>query len=145
MWQSDTGGVITEYRIGTYIFNDRSLVDRGTCSFDECSGHVLATVVSRPTDNRAVIDAGSKALTSDLLGLDGHGHVIGHSDVRIAGLSEEHGVMDVPADCSLKVGDRIRIVPNHVCVVTNMYEYAWLLGADGTLSKLAIDARGKVT
>jgi len=145
MWQVETGGIITEYRIGTYVYNDRSLVARKTCAWGDCAGHVLATVVSRPTPTRAIIDAGSKALTSDLLGLEGHGHVIDHPDLRITGLSEEHGVMDVPEDCSLKVGDRVRIVPNHVCVVANMFDHAWLGSADGGFTRLTIDARGRVT
>jgi len=145
MWQAETGGIITEYRIGTYVYNDRSLVARKTCTWGDCAGHVLATVVSRPTPTRAIIDAGSKALTSDLLGLEGHGHVIDHPDCTITGLSEEHGVMDVPEDCSLQVGDRIRIVPNHVCVVANMFDHAWLDSADGDFARLAIDARGRVT
>lgn len=144
MWQADTGGVITEYRIGTYVYNDRSLVSRGTCTWDNCAGHVLATVVSRPTRTRAVIDAGSKALTSDLLGQDGHGHVMGHPDVRITALSEEHGVMTVPKDSTLSVGDRIRIVPNHVCVVANMFDHAWLETASGDCVPLKTDARGCV-
>ena len=145
MWQAETGGVITEYRIGTYIYNDRSLVTRGTCTWDECAGHVLATVVSRPTPTRAVIDAGSKALTSDLLGLDGHGYVVGHQEVKILALSEEHGVMEVGEDCDLKVGDRIRIVPNHVCVVANMFDDAWLQTQAGDCVQLKTDARGCVT
>lgn len=145
MWQSETGGVITEYRIGTYVYNDRSLVARGTCSWVDCAGHVLATVVSRPTATRAVIDAGSKALTSDLLGLDGHGYVVGHPDVKIVGLSEEHGVMEVGEDCNLKVGDRVRIVPNHVCVVANMFDKAWLQTEAGDCVKMSTDARGCVT
>ena len=145
MWQAETGGIVTEYRIGTYIYNDRSLVDRGTCTWDDCAGHVLATVVSTPAPGRAVIDAGSKALTSDLLGLEGHGHVIGHPEARIVGLSEEHGVMDVGEDSDLRVGDRIRIVPNHVCVVANMFDAAWLESDAGTLTPLKTDARGRVT
>ena len=144
MWQAESGGVITEYRIGTYVYNDRSLVQRGTCAWEDCAGLVLATVVSKPTQTRAVIDAGSKALTSDLLGLEGHGHVLGHPDVVITGLSEEHGVMLIPEDCDLEVGDRIRIVPNHVCVVANMFDYAWLGSCEGGFVKLKTDARGCV-
>lgn len=145
MWQAETGGVITEYRIGTYIYNDRSLVTRGTCTWDDCAGHVLATVVSRPTLTRAVIDAGSKALTSDLLGQDGHGQVIGHADARITGLSEEHGVLSLSEDNNIAIGDRIRIVPNHVCVVANMFDQAWLETSTGDCIKLKTDARGRVT
>ncbi len=145
MWQAETHGIITEYRIGTYIYNDRSLVMRRTCTWDECAGHVLATIVSRPTQNRAVIDAGSKALTSDLLGLERHGHVVGHPDAQIIGLSEEHGVMNVSENRNLDVGDRIRIIPNHVCVVANMFDDAWLETPTGDYTKLKIDARGCVT
>ena len=145
MWQAETGGVITEYRIGTYIYNDRSLVERGTCTLDDCAAHVLATVVSRPTATRAVIDAGSKALTSDLLGLDGHGHVVGHPDARITGLSEEHGIVQLNPDDSLAVGDRIQILPNHICVVSNMFNHAWLRSDSGQFTNMPIDARGLVT
>lgn len=145
MWQAETGGIITEYRIGTYVYNDRSLVARGTCTWDECAGHVLATVVSRPTSSRAVIDAGSKALTSDLLGLEGHGYVLDYPEAKIAGLSEEHGVMEVGEGCDLKVGDRIRIVPNHVCVVANMFDNAWIETDTGDCMKMSTDARGCVT
>ena len=145
MWQAETGGIITEYRIGTYIYNDRSLVARGTCDFANCSGTVLATVVSMPAKRRAVIDAGSKALTSDLLGLDGHGYVIDHPEVKIIGLSEEHGVMSISDESGLKVGDRIQIVPNHVCVVANMFDRAWLETEQGEIIPLQIDARGRVT
>ena len=145
MWQAKTGGIITEYRIGTYIYNDRSLVARGTCTLDDCAGHVLATVVSKPTATRAVIDAGSKALTSDLLGLEGHGHVIGHPNAQITGLSEEHGVIALQEDSHLTVGDRIRIVPNHVCVVANMFDEVWLETSAGDYLKMKTDARGRVT
>jgi D-serine deaminase-like pyridoxal phosphate-dependent protein len=145
MWHAETHGIITEYRIGTYVYNDRSLVMRNTCTWDECAGHVLATIVSRPTPDRAVIDAGSKALTSDLLGLEGHGHVVGHPEAQIVGLSEEHGVMTVSENSDLNVGDRIRIIPNHVCVVANLYDEAWLETPMGDYARLKIDARGCVT
>lgn len=144
MWQADTDGIITEYRIGTYVYNDRSLVARGTCELNDCSGTVLATVVSTPTNGRAVIDAGSKALTSDLLGLDGHGYVIDHPDVSIVGLSEEHGVLSVGDGSNLSVGDRLRIIPNHVCVVANMFDQAWLEQENGKVIPLNTDARGRV-
>ena len=84
-------------------------------------------------------------MTSDLLGLEGHGHVIGHPDARIVGLSEEHGVMEVPEDSGLNIGDRIRIVPNHVCVVANMFDAAWLETTTGDVVEFPTDARGRVT
>ena len=144
MWTSTTDDIITEYRIGTYIYNDRSLVERGTCTWDDCAGHVVATVVSTPTPNRAIIDAGSKVLTSDLLGFPDYGHVIGHPEISIASFSEEHGILVVDPQNPLKIGERIRIVPNHVCMVSNMFDEIWIERNDGGLEPLRIDARGKV-
>ncbi len=145
MWQAETGGVVTEYRAGTYIYNDRSLVTRGTCTWEDCAAFVLATVVSVPTVDRAIIDGGSKVLTSDLLGLDGYGYILGHPTASITGLSEEHGLVRLDPAAPTKVGDRVKIIPNHICVVSNMFDFAWLVDADGVASKLSIDARGTVT
>lgn len=145
MWQAGTLDIFTEYRIGTYIYNDRSLLACGTCNESDCAAYVLATVVSMPTPERAVIDAGSKVLTSDLLGLEGHGHVIAYPDATIVALSEEHGVLQINPDCGLIVGDRIRIIPNHVCVVSNMFDSVWLDVGKGGLMPMPIDARGRVT
>ncbi len=142
---AETGGIITEYRPGTYIYNDRSLVERGACTWDDCAGHVLATVVSVPTPDRAVIDAGSKALTSDLLGMEGYGHVLGYPEARITGLSEEHGVLVIDPAHPMVVGQRLRIVPNHVCVVSNLFDKIWIETEKGDLIQVPVDARGRVT
>ncbi|WP_170417205.1 D-TA family PLP-dependent enzyme [Ruegeria atlantica] len=143
MWQAQDVPVATEYRIGTYIYNDRSLQARGICTWEDCALSVLATVISVPTENRAVIDAGSKVLTSDLLGLEGHGYVIGRPDILVEGLSEEHGVLKADK-INLKVGERIRIIPNHACVVTNMVDQIEAIRGDYTLGSIPVAARGKV-
>jgi len=143
MWLAQEVSVATEYRIGTYVFNDRSLQARGTCSWGDCALCVLVTVISVPSEGRAVIDAGSKVLTSDLLGLDGHGHVLGRPDIHIAGLSEEHGVLTADA-INLQVGDRLRIIPNHVCVVTNMLDEVQLIRGGQHLGPCPVAARGQV-
>lgn len=143
MWQAQDVPVATEYRIGTYVYNDRSLQDRGVCTWEDCALSVLVTVISVPADNRAVVDAGTKVLTSDLLGLDGHGHVLGRPDIKVAGLSEEHGVL-VADTINLKVGDRLRIVPNHVCVVSNMLDEVQLIRGDEIVGPCLVAARGKV-
>ncbi|MCP1200251.1 D-TA family PLP-dependent enzyme [Notoacmeibacter sp. MSK16QG-6] len=145
MWQADKSGGVTEYRAGTYIYNDRSLIKRGVCTLDDCAGRVVATVVSRPAGDRAVIDAGSKVLTSDLLGLSGYGLIVGHPTIAIEALSEEHGTLTSDGEMPLAVGDRIEIVPNHVCVVSNMFDAIWLRTADGSLRQMRVDARGCVT
>lgn len=144
MWSAASEGVFTEYRIGTYIYQDRSMLTRGICSEDDCAARVVATIVSRPTAERLVIDAGSKVLTSDLLGMQGHGHVLNYPDAQITGLSEEHGVLLVSAANPLQPGDQIEIVPNHVCVVSNMFDEVQLIRSDNRIEPLNIDARGKV-
>lgn len=136
----------TEHRAGTYIYNDRSMVRAGHCSEDDCAMHVLATVVSRPTADRAVIDAGSKALTSDLLGFSDYGHVVDYPDAVITGLSEEHGVIDL-SKCEgarPKIGDKIRIIPNHTCVVSNLFD-TMVFHRDGIVTRVEdVAARGLV-
>jgi D-serine deaminase-like pyridoxal phosphate-dependent protein len=137
--------VITEYRPGTYVYNDRSLVARGVCGWEDCALSVLATVVSVPTLNRAVIDAGSKTLTSDLLGLSGYGHVLGRDDIAIDQLSEEHGRLVSTGPLGLSVGDKVRIVPNHACVVTNMVDAVLVTGARRPSPEVwRVPARGKI-
>ncbi|MEM9577601.1 MAG: D-TA family PLP-dependent enzyme [Pseudomonadota bacterium] len=143
MWQAETVPIATEYRIGTYAYMDRSLAARGVCDWTDCALTVLATVISVPAADRAVIDAGSKVLTSDLLGLEGHGHVLGRPDIVIAGLSEEHGVLTAP-DIGLKPGDRLRIVPNHACVVANMLDHVELVRGATHLERKEVVARGQV-
>lgn len=125
--------ITTEYRPGTYVYNDRSLVERGVCGWDDCALVVLATVVSVPAENRAIIDAGSKTLTTDLLGLQGYGQVLGRPDIRIDQLSEEHGRLVTDGPIGLTVGDLVRVVPNHACVVSNMVDRVHIL-EDGQLA-----------
>lgn len=114
----------TEHRAGTYVYNDRSMVRAGHCTMEDCAMTILATVVSRPTPDRAILDAGSKALTSDLLGFSDYGHIIEYPDAVITGLSEEHGTVDL-SKCTGKrpeIGEKIRIIPNHTCVVSNLQD-----------------------
>lgn len=144
MWRAHQMPLATEYRIGTYIYNDRSLVTRGTCDWDDCALTVLATVVSTPSKTRAIIDAGSKVLTSDLLGLDGFGHVLGHPDLKIDQLSEEHGRITSNQPTGLRVGDQLRIVPNHACVVSNMLDHVTLMRGDEIIGTEPVAARGQV-
>ena len=145
LWQTRADGVVTEYRPGTYVYNDRSLLARGAASQADCGLRVVATVVSKPTPERAVIDAGTKVLTSDLLGLVGHGLVCGLPDVTIDQLSEEHGRLTSASPIPLSVGDRVEIIPNHACVVTNMVDAVHVRMPDGTIELWPVTARGRVT
>ena len=145
MKQVPAGTVITEYRPGTYIYNDRSLVARGACDLADCALTVHATVVSRPTATRAILDAGSKTLSSDLLGLTGYGLLRDYPEAVVTGLSEEHGTVDVSA-CPHppQVGEVVAIIPNHACVVTNLFNTVYLTRAGAAPRKVAVDARGLV-
>ena len=145
MWEVAPASSITEYRAGTYIYNDRSLVEYGTCTWADCALKVLATVVSAPSPGRAVIDAGSKTLSSDLLGLTGHGHVLERPDIRIVGLSEEHGVLEYPQTApALEVGEVLQVIPNHACVVSNLTDTVTLVRDGHVLREERVLARGRV-
>ena len=136
----------TEHRAGTYVYNDRSMVRAGECSVDDLAMHVLATVVSRPTPTRAVLDAGSKALTSDLLGFADHGEIVGLPGAKIVSLSEEHAVVDL-TDCTgplPEVGTQVRVIPNHTCVVTNLFD-RMVFHSNGVVTRVVpVAARGTV-
>jgi hypothetical protein len=115
----------TEHRAGTYIYNDRSMVRMGHCSEDECAMHVLATVVSRPTADRAVIDAGSKALTSDLQGFSDYGTVVGYPEARYhqpLGRTRRDRSVEVHRPAGRRSARSSFIIPNHTCVVSNLFD-----------------------
>lgn len=145
MWELAKAPVVNEYRIGTYVYQDRSQVAAGACNFDDCALSVLSTVVSVPVAGRVIIDAGSKALTSDLLGQDGYGHVVGFPGARVVSLSEEHGVLQFPVDTvHPSVGERVSIIPNHACPVTNLFDEVHFVSGGQVLHTRAVTARGKV-
>jgi D-serine deaminase-like pyridoxal phosphate-dependent protein len=138
--------IATEHRPGTYIYSDRSLVEiQGFGSLADCALRVHARVVSHAAPDRCVIDAGSKTLSSDLLGLNGYGRVLEHPEWEIYGLSEEHGHLRAPPGSGEPaIGERVTIIPNHACVVTNLFDriYAARQGRVETFYDVA--ARGKV-
>ncbi|KAB2678959.1 D-TA family PLP-dependent enzyme [Brucella tritici] len=143
MWRKPSDSVVTEYRPGTYIYFDRYQVEKGAATVDNCAFTVLSTVVSHPTSGRAIIDAGSKALSSDTLGLSDFGEVMGRPDARVIGLSEEHGKLTGDV-ASLKVGERVRIIPDHVCVVSNLFDEVHLVSGEDVVDILPVAARGKL-
>jgi D-serine deaminase-like pyridoxal phosphate-dependent protein len=137
---------VTEMRPGTYVFNDTAAFRYGRLGPNDCALRVLATVVSRPAPDRAVIDAGSKTLAMDKSrGHPGHGYLVGHPDVEIARLSEEHGVVVLPPDeDGFRVGDRVEVIPNHVCPVVNLQDQLVLVQDGHPVDTWDIAARGKV-
>jgi D-serine deaminase-like pyridoxal phosphate-dependent protein len=138
----------TELRPGTYIFNDMNCVtgDFGV-TLDDCAARVTCTVVSTAVAGQVVVDAGSKVLTSDRCHPapdSGHGHVVGLPAARVARLSEEHGMVDVSrCDRVPRIGERLAIVPNHICPCINLQDRVyWNEG--GEVRALEVDARGRV-
>jgi D-serine deaminase-like pyridoxal phosphate-dependent protein len=115
--------MLTEHRAGTYVYNDVMMVSAGAAAWDDCAMRVRLTVVSRPTDSRAVLDAGSKVLTSDQYYVKDYGRIAEYPDARIVALSEEHAVVDLSA-CAERpdIGEVVNVIPNHCCVVSNMVE-----------------------
>ena len=136
----------TEHRPGTYIYNDRMQVAAGVATWDDCALNIYSTVVSRAGPDRGILDAGSKTLTSDTGGgLDGHGLIIEHPQARIARFAEEHGFLDLTrSNMRPAVGDVVRIVPNHVCVVVNMMDEVVMVRGEEIVGTLPVAARGKL-
>ena len=136
----------TEHRPGTYIYNDRMQVAAGVATWDDCALNIYSTVVSRAGADRGILDAGSKTLTSDTGGgLDGHGLILEHPEARIARFAEEHGFLDLTrSNTRPAVGDVVRIVPNHVCVVVNMMDEVVMVRGDEIVGTLPVAARGKL-
>ncbi len=140
---------LTEIRPGTYVFNDRSQVAMGSCGWDDCAATILTTVVSTAQKNAAVIDGGSKTFTSDNMrpfGENGFGQVLGMSDIRFRAMNEEHGMLDLSRHDGppLRVGQRLRIVPNHVCVAVNMHETAHGIRDETVEVSWPVEGRGKL-
>jgi len=147
-WQVHEIGGITELRVGTYVYGDRPHVSAGTLSLKDCAIRVRAMVVSRPTPARAILDAGSKALTSDL-GLESHGATYGlvteYPEAVITQLSEEHGHVDLSA-CGRRpeTGETVTIVPNHACGAVNLHSEVALHRAGAEVEIVPVAGRGLI-
>ncbi|MBL0406772.1 D-TA family PLP-dependent enzyme [Microvirga aerilata] len=137
---------VTEHRSGTSIFNDRMMLAAGVAQLEDCALTVYSTVVSRAGAERGILDAGSKTLTSDTGGLEGHGLILEHPQAKIARFAEEHGFLDLSA-CNDRpqVGDVVRIIPNHVCVVVNMVDRLVTVRDGAIVGELPVAARGRLT
>lgn len=133
----------TEHRAGTCIFNDLMMIKAGVASLDDCAFQVFTSVVSRAGNERGILDAGSKTLTTDTGGLDGFGRIIEHPNARISKFSEEHGFLDL-TQCNDKpeVGDIVRVIPNHVCVAVNMVDQLVAVRDNEIVDVIPVAARG---
>jgi D-serine deaminase-like pyridoxal phosphate-dependent protein len=136
----------TEHRAGTYIFNDRMMVACGAASLDDCALTVYTSVVSRAAAERGILDAGSKTLTADPGGgLDGFGQILEYPQARIHAFAEEHGFLDLSrSNDRPEVGEVVRVIPNHVCVVVNMMDRLIAVRGNEIVSVLDVAARGRL-
>ena len=149
-YQSHLVPHLTEIRPGTYIFNDLNTVKSGGsggATIEDCAARILTTVVSTAVPGQIVLDAGSKTLTSDRSrDTDGgFGLVVEYPGARITKLSEEHAQVDVRhCDPIPGVGDRVTVIPNHICPCINLQDQFWWCEPGQAPRPLPVDARGKV-
>ncbi len=145
MWQAHERRGVTEYRAGMYTYGDRSTLKAGSMTLADCAFRIAATVVSRPTADRGILDAGSKTLSSDLIGLTGHGLILEYPEAMIPVLTEEHGHADFSA-CARKpkIGERVHIIPNHCCPVTNLTDTVHGMRGERVEVSWRVAARGRV-
>ncbi len=139
---------VTEIRPGTYVFNDRNTVDAESASYADCAVTVLTTVVSTSVPHRAIIDAGSKTLTADTLQSgerEYFGYISDHPELLLEDLSEEHGHLRISDESKIKVGDRLRVIPNHVCPCINLHDRVYLISGEQVVDQWKVAARGKVS
>ena len=137
---------LTEIRPGTYVFNDRMQLTRWSAQPADCALTVLATVISTPEPGRAVLDAGSKALGTDQgAGLVGYGVLKEDLNAVVARVNEEHGVLDLTqASLTLRVGDKVEVIPNHCCVTVNLHDEMHIVRDGDVVETWPIAARGKM-
>jgi D-serine deaminase-like pyridoxal phosphate-dependent protein len=140
---------VTEIRPGTYVLNDVQQVRLGVATESMCAARVLVTVIARPSAGRFVVDAGSKAFTSD--GGDGEGSiapgrgiVLGRPGLRLDFMSEEHGVGHIEDGGPVEIGDRLQVIPLHACTCVNMFDIAYGVRGGVVEREIAIAGRGRM-
>jgi D-serine deaminase-like pyridoxal phosphate-dependent protein len=146
-WRMHEVPGVTEVRPGTYVYNDRTTAEIGACAWDDCAFTVLATVVSTAVSGQAVVDAGCKALGREpMRGVAGEGFaaMLDRPEVTVQRMSEEHGILDLTKSTwRPRVGDVVRLVPNHVCIVVHLNDSILGVRGDVVESRWPVSARGR--
>jgi len=143
MWHSHAVSGMNEIRPGTYIFNDRNTIISGACTLADCAATILATVVSTSVPGQFVIDGGSKTFSSDKAAADGFGTFLDTPEALFEKMNEEHGYVK-HAGHRRKVGERVRILPNHICVAVNLHEQIYGVRGEQVVESWRVDGRGKL-
>lgn len=139
---------VNEIRPGTYIFNDRNTVACGACDRSDCAVTILVTVVSTARRNGMIIDGGSKTFSSDLL-LPGaektFGEILEAPGAVFFQMNEEHGYVDyADSGACFRVGDQVRVIPNHVCAAMNLHETVYGIRGEAVKQIWRVEGRGKL-
>jgi D-serine deaminase-like pyridoxal phosphate-dependent protein len=145
-WRMHEVPGVNEVRPGTYVYNDRTTAQIGACDWDDCALTVLATVVSVAVPGQAVIDAGTKALGREPLRAegDGYGALLDRPEVVVSRMSEEHGILDLARTTwRPRLGDQVRIVPNHVCIVVHLNDEIIGVRGHAVETRWPVAARGR--
>jgi D-serine deaminase-like pyridoxal phosphate-dependent protein len=139
---------LTEIRPGTYVFNDVNTVRSGACSLEDCAATILATVVSTARPGQMIVDGGSKTFSSDRLANPAEvtfGHVREAPGARFHKMNEEHGYIDITrAEREFSIGERVRIIPNHICVAVNLHEQVYGIRGEQVEEVWKVEGRGKL-
>jgi D-serine deaminase-like pyridoxal phosphate-dependent protein len=140
---------LNEIRPGTYVYNDWNTVASGACTPDDCAATLLVTVVSTARPGQIIVDGGSKTFSSDRSTVSGaestFGHVLEAPEAVFHKMNEEHGYVDV-RECGRKfeIGERLRIVPNHICVAVNLHERVYGIRNGEVEQVWEVAGRGKL-
>ncbi|MFN0165336.1 MAG: alanine racemase [Bryobacteraceae bacterium] len=138
---------LNEIRPGTYCFNDGNTVRSGGCALDDCAASILTTVVSTARPGQMIIDGGSKTFSSDrvLSGEPGFGRVVEAPECVFHSMNEEHGYVDIrKAGREFTVGDKVTVIPNHVCVAVNLHEHLYGVRNGEVEVVWKVEGRGKL-
>ncbi len=138
---------LDEMRPGTYIFNDRNTLEWKTCTEEQCAASLLVTVISNAVSGRVIVDGGSKTFSNDPLGpgtQKGHGLVRGYPEMILFFMNEEHGFLELPPGVHLKVGQRLRIIPNHICGAVNLHDVVFPYRGQEVVGEWTVEARGRI-
>lgn len=147
-WRMHEVPGVNEVRPGTYVYNDRTTAQIGACDWEDCALTVLATVVSVSVKGQAVVDAGTKALGREPLRADGDGYgaLLDHPEVIVSRMSEEHGILDLSKSTwRPRLGDQVRIVPNHVCIVVHLFDELFGVRGHAVETRWPVAARGRAS
>lgn len=140
---------VTEIRPGTYVFYDMMQVNLGVCTLDECAATVLASVVSKPSENLLIMDGGSKTFATDVQpntypsNLTGFGYITNLPEAVFDRLTEEHGMVTIQGDENIQIGDRLEVIPNHICSTVNLHNHVYIKNEQG-LTRVTVAGRGKL-